>query len=90
MPQQQPQRRQPSDVSMRDLLASCAAANAVSTPPPVSTAADGCEGAGEGGRGERGRGEAGHGESGRGGATGGTGRDGVDLPEQRGACPEAA
>ncbi|WP_149184921.1 hypothetical protein [Streptomyces sp. TRM49041] len=28
MPQQQP-----SDVSMRDLLASCAAANAVSTPP---------------------------------------------------------
>ncbi|WP_175411200.1 hypothetical protein [Streptomyces sp. TRM64462] len=37
MPQQQPGRPQPSDVSMRDLLASCAAANAVSTPPrPVA------------------------------------------------------
>ncbi|MDT9681778.1 hypothetical protein RND61_06770 [Streptomyces sp. TRM76323] len=33
MPQQQPERQQPSEVSMRDLLASCAAANAVSTPP---------------------------------------------------------
>ncbi|CAL9505285.1 hypothetical protein [Streptomyces sp. enrichment culture] len=33
MPQQQPERRQPSEVSMRDLLASCAAASAVSTPP---------------------------------------------------------
>ncbi|GGP91040.1 hypothetical protein [Streptomyces roseolilacinus] len=33
MPQQQPDRPQPSGVSMRDLLASCAAANAVSTPP---------------------------------------------------------
>lgn len=33
MPQQHPERQQPSDVSMRDLLASCAAANAVSTPP---------------------------------------------------------
>ncbi|CAL9303265.1 hypothetical protein [Streptomyces sp. NPDC095602] len=33
MPQQQPESRQPSEVSMRDLLASCAAANAVSTPP---------------------------------------------------------
>ncbi|NKY14950.1 hypothetical protein [Streptomyces somaliensis] len=30
---QQPERRQPSEVSMGDLLASCAAANAVSTPP---------------------------------------------------------
>ncbi|MFV2121000.1 hypothetical protein ACE14D_22200, partial [Streptomyces sp. Act-28] len=33
MPQQQSGRQQPSEVSMRDLLASCAAANAVSTPP---------------------------------------------------------
>ncbi|OII61080.1 hypothetical protein BJP40_07215 [Streptomyces sp. CC53] len=49
MPQQQPRRqperppghRQPSDVSMRDLLASCAAATAVSTPPRPTPAAPG-------------------------------------------------
>ncbi|MFF8385777.1 hypothetical protein [Streptomyces kanasensis] len=43
MPQQQSERPQPSDVSMRDLLASCAAADAVSTPPrraPVEDTAD--------------------------------------------------
>lgn len=34
-----PQRRpQPSDVSMKDLLASCAAASAVSTPPDEPSA----------------------------------------------------
>ncbi|MFE1578497.1 hypothetical protein [Streptomyces fradiae] len=33
MPQQHPALREPSEVSMRDLLASCAAAAAVSTPP---------------------------------------------------------
>ncbi|MEV0774721.1 hypothetical protein ACIBLA_00705 [Streptomyces sp. NPDC050433] len=30
----------PSSVSMSDLLASCAAASAVSTPPPAETRAD--------------------------------------------------
>ncbi|MFB9389766.1 hypothetical protein ACFPM3_29850 [Streptomyces coeruleoprunus] len=38
MPQQQP-----SDVSMRDLLASCAAASAVSTPPRQAPAEERAE-----------------------------------------------
>ncbi|MCP9957700.1 MULTISPECIES: hypothetical protein [Streptomyces] len=37
---QQPERRQPSKVSMRDLLASCAAASAVSTPPRPAPAGE--------------------------------------------------
>ncbi|MFH8373000.1 hypothetical protein [Streptomyces cyaneofuscatus] len=39
-PRQQPA---PSDLSMKDLLASCAAATAVSTPPSDPDAADGHE-----------------------------------------------
>ncbi|MFJ4825075.1 hypothetical protein ACIP5L_17535 [Streptomyces bacillaris] len=45
-PRQQPT---PSDLSMKDLLASCAAATAVSTPPPSEpgAAADGADGDGD-------------------------------------------
>ncbi|URM90012.1 hypothetical protein LUW75_08480 [Streptomyces sp. MRC013] len=44
---QQPERRQPSEVSMRDLLASCAAANAVSTPPDPAPAREPAPAGGE-------------------------------------------
>ncbi|MDX3376780.1 hypothetical protein PV390_20495 [Streptomyces sp. ME02-6991-2A] len=44
-PRQQPA---PSDLSMKDLLASCAAATAVSTPPSDPDAAEGDEGTGDG------------------------------------------
>ncbi|MER7852808.1 hypothetical protein ACWEJZ_12880 [Streptomyces bacillaris] len=45
-PRQQPT---PSDLSMKDLLASCAAATAVSTPPPSEpeAAAGGADGGGD-------------------------------------------
>ncbi|WP_433402129.1 hypothetical protein [Streptomyces sp. CA-146814] len=43
-PRQQPT---PSDLSMKDLLASCAAATAVSTPPSERDAADGDEETGD-------------------------------------------
>ncbi|MGW1207018.1 hypothetical protein [Streptomyces cyaneofuscatus] len=43
-PRQQPA---PSDLSMKDLLASCAAATAVSTPPSDPDAADGGEETGD-------------------------------------------
>ncbi|ALC28014.1 hypothetical protein [Streptomyces sp. CFMR 7] len=45
-PRQQPT---PSDLSMKDLLASCAAATAVSTPPPSEpgAAAGGADGDGD-------------------------------------------
>ncbi|ATY97650.1 hypothetical protein ACFY9H_03295 [Streptomyces bacillaris] len=49
-PRQQPT---PSDLSMKDLLASCAAATAVSTPPPSEpgAAAGGADGDAETGHG---------------------------------------
>lgn len=48
-PRQQPT---PSDLSMKDLLASCAAATAVSTPPPSGPeTADGADGEAETGHG---------------------------------------
>ncbi|ARI52740.1 hypothetical protein A6E92_11475 [Streptomyces sp. S8] len=52
-PRQQPT---PSDLSMKDLLASCAAATAVSTPPPSEPEAAG--GADGGGDAESGHGSA--------------------------------